>query len=190
MPKTTPRPGYGEGRQALIDAAIRIVATSGLRGLTYRAVAAEAGVTQGLVAHHFGTRADLIQATLEHTASQSIERSELKPASGRLDDLARDLSKRIRDEAEVEAFQFELALESRRNAALAPAAQGIYRRYIEATADALESVGVVASPDLARVVFAALDGLAFQQLLFNKPAATDKAIAALIDALRPLVDTQ
>lgn len=180
------RPGYGEGRQALIDAAIRVVAASGLRGVTYRAVATEAGVTQGLVAHHFGTRADLIRATLDHAAGQSIERSELKPASGRVDDVARDLSKRVREDAGLEAFQFELALEARRNPDLAPAAKAIYERYLEATAEALDSVGVRASIDLARVVFAALDGLAFQQLLFDDPEATDRAIAALIGLLRPL----
>mgnify|MGYP002381808121 CR=1 FL=1 len=154
--------------------------------MTYRAVAAEAGVTQGLVAHHFGTRSDLIRETLQHVAGQSIERSELKPASGLLGDMARDLSKRVRDDAGLEAFQFELALEARRNPDLAPAAQAIYERYLEATADALDSVGVRVSTDVARVVFAALDGLAFQQLLFDDPQATDRAIGALIDLLRPL----
>ncbi|WP_416979825.1 TetR family transcriptional regulator [Streptomyces sp. T028] len=48
------RLGYGEGRDALLIAAVRVVARDGLRKLTYRAVAAEAGVTHGLVAHHFG----------------------------------------------------------------------------------------------------------------------------------------
>ena len=48
------RPGYGEGRDALLTATVRVVARRGLRNLTYRAVAEEAGVTHGLVAHYFG----------------------------------------------------------------------------------------------------------------------------------------
>jgi DNA-binding transcriptional regulator YbjK len=36
------KPRYGEGRRALLDAAIRVVARQGLRGLTYRAVGKEA----------------------------------------------------------------------------------------------------------------------------------------------------
>src|SRR5438132_3593131 len=66
------KPRYGEGRQALLDAAVQVVGRSGLRGLTYRAVAAEAGVTQGLVAHHFGSRDRLIHEALLAAGAQSI----------------------------------------------------------------------------------------------------------------------
>ena len=41
------------GRHALLRATIVIVGHGGLRALTYRAVAAEAGVSHGLVRHHF-----------------------------------------------------------------------------------------------------------------------------------------
>lgn len=182
------RPGYGEGRQALIDAAIRVVARSGLRGLTYRSVAGEAGVTQGLVAHHFGSRRELIKATFEQAAHDSIERSSLEPPSGRLDDFARDLPTRMAAEAEVEAFQFELALEARRNPDVAPAARHVYRTYMTATEHALRSVGIAASEDLSRLVFAALDGLAFQQLLFEDLDATERARTELIALLRAAMD--
>ncbi|MFE4582354.1 hypothetical protein ACFRKC_42725, partial [Streptomyces chartreusis] len=37
------RMNYGEGREALLNAAVRVVARGGLRKLTYRAVAQEAG---------------------------------------------------------------------------------------------------------------------------------------------------
>lgn len=177
------RPGYGEGRQALIVAAVRVVARAGLRGLTYRAVAAEAGVTQGLVAHHFGSRSELIRATLEQAANDSIERSSLEPASGRLEDFARDLPARVAAEAETEAFQFELALEARRNPDITPAAQAIYRTYIAATDHALRAVGVGTNDDLSRLVFAALDGLAFQQLLFGDAQATERARGQLVALL-------
>ena len=46
---------YDEGREALLQAAVRVVADKGLRGLTFRAVAEEAGVNNTLVVHHFGS---------------------------------------------------------------------------------------------------------------------------------------
>lgn len=38
---------YGAGREALLNAAVRVVARGGLRKLTYRAVAEEAGSPTG-----------------------------------------------------------------------------------------------------------------------------------------------
>ncbi len=73
---------YGEGRAALLAAVVRIVAERGLRNLTYRAVAKEAGVTHGLVTHHFGTRDALIHAALEYSLETSIPPSAPKLAAG------------------------------------------------------------------------------------------------------------
>ena len=66
---------YGTGREALLDAAVRVVARGGLRRLTYRAVAQEAGVTHGLVVHHFGSRDALIEEALAHAVRQSLSSS-------------------------------------------------------------------------------------------------------------------
>lgn len=189
-PQAKPRPGYGEGRQALIDAAIEVVARAGLRGLTNRAVAREAGVTQGLVAHHFGSRAELIREALEHAARTSIERSTLEPESGQIDDLAAGLAQLVADDVHGQAFQYELALEARRNPELELAARALYESYLAATAHALATVGIPANPALARVVFAALDGLVFQQLLFGHPELTDAALEELRSVLRLLRDAK
>lgn len=64
---------FGAGRQALIEATITVVARAGLRNLTYRAVAKEAGVAHGLVAHHFGSRQALIEAALQHALDESAD---------------------------------------------------------------------------------------------------------------------
>src|SRR5690349_24381102 len=79
---------YGEGREALLKAAVRVVARGGLRRLTYRAVAEEAGVTHGLVVHHFGSRDALIEAPLEHTIRTSLSTSALEPGTGQVADFA------------------------------------------------------------------------------------------------------
>jgi TetR/AcrR family transcriptional regulator, regulator of biofilm formation and stress response len=60
------RPPRGDGRVALLEAAIRVGAHQGLCGLTIRSAAAEAGVSHGLVRHHFGSRQQLVDEALEH----------------------------------------------------------------------------------------------------------------------------
>ncbi|MFH8290698.1 TetR/AcrR family transcriptional regulator [Streptomyces sp. NPDC018059] len=49
-----------ERRAALVDAAIEVLAREGARGLTFRAVDAEAGVPTGTASNYFGNRDDLL----------------------------------------------------------------------------------------------------------------------------------
>src|SRR3954469_5294473 len=77
-------PGHGERRAALLSAAVRVLDRDGMRGLTYRAVAQEAGVSHGLVRHHFGSRDALIhEAVLDH-AERSLQSTRLESGTGRL----------------------------------------------------------------------------------------------------------
>jgi AcrR family transcriptional regulator len=179
------RPRHGEGREALLRATVHVVAREGLRGLTYRAVAEEAGVANTLVAHHFGSRDALLQAALEWAAEQSIGISLLEPGTGRLEDFAAGLSELIAADAGMQAFQYELALEARRRPELAPAVERMYAGYIEATRRELMRLGLdEPSEDLARAVFALLDGIALQQTLFGDAARTDAVVERLRTLLR------
>jgi AcrR family transcriptional regulator len=180
------RPSYGEGRQALLDAAIRVVATSGLRGLTIRAVGAEAGVTHGLVRHHFGSRDALVEETLKYSARMSIAASSLDPERGDIDGLAANLPAMADQQAELQAFQFELLLEARRRPELLPHVRAIYDEYVEATEAGLRQAGVDADADLALLVMAALDGLVLQQVVFGEPERTERVIGRLHEVLRAL----
>ena len=89
------RPQYGSGREALLDAAITVVARRGLRYLTYRSVAAEPGVTHRLVAHHFGSRDALLMATLRHSVHRSIDVTALRTEGGTPDDFVRGFAEMI-----------------------------------------------------------------------------------------------
>jgi AcrR family transcriptional regulator len=185
MAKQARRPRHGQGREALLAATVHVVAREGLRGLTYRAVADEAGVANTLVAHHFGTRDALLQAALEWAAEQSIGISLLEPATGRLEDFAAGLAELVADDAGMQAFQYELSLEARRRPELLPAVQRMYGAYIQATRRELMRMGLdEPSDDLARAVFALLDGIVLQHTLFGEPAATDAVVRRLRDLLR------
>ncbi|MFT3887422.1 MAG: TetR family transcriptional regulator [Arachnia sp.] len=58
----------------LRDAAIEIVAEEGAAGLTARGVAERAGLSAGLIRHHFGSMADLLVACDEYVAATINER--------------------------------------------------------------------------------------------------------------------
>jgi AcrR family transcriptional regulator len=186
----TGRPRYGEGRQALVEAAIRVVAEHGLRGLTLRAVGAEAGVTHGLVRHHFGTRAALIEAAVAYAVETSLAQTTLEPASGRLEDLASDLGGEIDRLVDLEAFQFEVLLEARRRPELMPHVERMYAAYREAMARTLRAAGLGEDPLLAHVAFAALDGLVLQQVAFGGAERTNGGVARLKELLASRRDAQ
>ncbi|MFI1565417.1 TetR/AcrR family transcriptional regulator [Streptomyces sp. NPDC020490] len=170
-------PEHGGGRDALLAAAIRVVARGGPRKLTYRSVAAEAGVTHGLVVHHFGSRDALLEQALCRAVRRSIETSSLVPASGRLEDFAGTLADFIGADPDLQAFQYELKLEAGRRPELQRHVDALYGAYRDAVREALDCFGV--SPDLAEIVFAALEGLVFHQVTSGDARRTEEGVAAL-----------
>jgi AcrR family transcriptional regulator len=179
MAAKTHKESKRNGYWALLRAVPRTVARVGFRGLTYRALAAEAGVTYGLISYHFGTREALIEDAAKLAVEEAIVGSTLVPESGKLDDFAGGLPRLIRENAAAQAFQFDLVTESMRNEKLHPPVVKLYSRYIDAVEEALREFGVEDDPALARLVFAALDGLTLQQFIFEDEAQTEAAIARL-----------
>lgn len=59
-------------RQSIARAAVRILRVSGIEGLTHRAVAAEAQVSQGSTTYYFTSRNDLLNAAIEYSTQASI----------------------------------------------------------------------------------------------------------------------
>lgn len=187
MPREpTPRPPYAEGRDALLDAAARVVARDGFAGLTYRTVAREAGTTHGLVGYHFGSRDRLIHETVTKVRREAIDASALAPESGRLEDFASHLAQLAQEAPDAQVFQFALALEARRHAELAPEVRALYDDYLEVIGGTLAALGVEADAALVRLVFAALDGLMLQQLIYGRQEDTEASVTVLQELLRGL----
>ncbi|MHB9856289.1 TetR/AcrR family transcriptional regulator [Streptomyces krungchingensis] len=175
---------YGEGREALLNAAVRVVARGGLRKLTYRAVAEEAGVTHGLVVHHFGSRDALIEATLAHTIRTSLTTSALEPGTGKVADFAAGVSEMVTADPDLQAFQYELLLEARRRPELLVPLRELYDEYFDATQRELSRMLPAGADEaLTRLVFAALDGLVLHQLVLGEP----EVIVAALEELRSLL---
>jgi AcrR family transcriptional regulator len=169
---------YGTGRNELLQAAIHVVAAQGLRGLTFRSVAAEAGVTHGAVQYHFGSWNNLVAEALGFAVKRSIDTAGLKSAGPGFEDFADALVASVASDPELQAFQFELSLEARRRPELLPTAAQGYDAYRSAVREALTAAGSN-DPALGEIVMVALDGLVFQQTVFNDAERTQKALAAL-----------
>lgn len=173
------RPARGEGREALIRGIIRVVARDGVDGLTFRSVAEETGVTHGLVHYHFGTREAMINEALSWAAQDAIEAARVMPLGDGLEDFASDVGVMIEANPQPIAFQFELALQGLRWPAVGDQVELLYRHFIDTFRIALVEAGVEADDVLARVVFAAVDGLSLQQLIFGERQLTDEAMERL-----------
>jgi AcrR family transcriptional regulator len=178
-------------RQALIDAAITVIAERGLRGFTYRAVAQEAGVTHGLVQHYFGT----LETLLEETLTVAFQRDQAEApahASHGVDEIVERLPAHVDETRAQQAFQYEVLIESLRRHELEPRMRGIYLDYVSAMQQRLRRAGLPDDPALGRVVFAAVDGLVLQRLLFPEPGEMEAGLEWLremLDALRERVVT-
>jgi AcrR family transcriptional regulator len=184
----TRRPAHGAGRQALLDATIRVARREGIDAVTFRSVAEEAGVTNGLIVHHFGTRDALMREALRHAARASIDTSLLEPTEGDPIRIASGLSERVAGAPADEIFQFQLVLEAVRRNDLLDEARATYDAYIDATEHALEHAGISRSRAFTRLVFAALDGLSLQQLVYGDATATTEALDELYGLLRSIAD--
>jgi AcrR family transcriptional regulator len=176
-------PGHGERRQALLSAAMRVLDRDGMRGLTYRSVAREAGVSHGLVRHHFGSRDALIHEAVLDLAERSLQSTRLESGTGRLEDLGAGTSRMITDARNLPDVDYELVLEARRRPELAPAVHALYDRYLDATRRELDRIGLADDEPLVRLVFAALDGLVIQMLVYGRVDEADAAIARLHELL-------
>ncbi len=82
-------------RQAILDAAIAVIARRGVRGLRVEQVAAEAGVAVSLIYYYFVNRNGLVQATLDHANDRAARKAGMSAEAmllAELDESAHDTS--------------------------------------------------------------------------------------------------
>jgi AcrR family transcriptional regulator len=167
---------YGDGRDALLSAVIDVVAEKGLRGVTYRSVAARAGVNHTLITHHFGSIEGLLAATLEWAVQRSIDETGLARVADFDEKFADALLASVSSEPELQLFQFEMLLEARRKPELRALLDRLYDNYISTVETALRGRSLDTDDELSRAIFAALDGLMLQFLTFGNPAKIRSAV--------------
>lgn len=65
-----------ERQQKILEAAVRVIAQSGVRGLRVEKIAAEAGISTSLLYYHFTNRAGLLRKTLEFVSDRAAAYTE------------------------------------------------------------------------------------------------------------------
>ncbi|MEU9300867.1 TetR family transcriptional regulator [Streptomyces sp. NPDC048269] len=101
-------------RAALLDAAIEVLARDGSRGLTLRAVDAEAGVPTGTASNYFANRAQLLVQILRRTRERLVPDPADLTAPLDTEMLLGRLLERMRRERSVHIAMLELRLEGTR----------------------------------------------------------------------------
>lgn len=187
-PKKVP---LGEERRAAIaDAAIHLVATRGLRGLTHRAVDAEAGLPPGSTSYYHRTRNALLTACVHRMltrdlaaahptrqpadSSGSTSGAEGLVGSGTAqwpgerpaleDMLAGMVVQLVRERADDQVARYELSLEARRQPELLDTIVQGGRVLRENLAALLAAIGVPDADEVAWPVAAMLDGLLWDRV--------------------------
>jgi DNA-binding transcriptional regulator YbjK len=176
---------YGHGREALLEATIRVVSAQGLRGLTYRTVAAEAKVSHGSVQYHFGDWSTLVESALAYCVDRSVPSSVLTSSGDGFDGFADGVVDLVFSNPDLQAFQYEIQLEARRRPELLPVVNRMNNRYRELVSQELRRHGID-DPNMAEIVFMALDGLVLHHAIHGDAARTSGAAEALREILRSI----
>jgi AcrR family transcriptional regulator len=188
----------GEKAQRIVDAMRESVAKRGAAGSTFEQVAAEAGVSRGLLHYYFGTKERLLVEVVRRDAELRVERLEAPLArAGNVDDVLDVLLASLMDALENEPgfflLLFELFSAGRRNQDIQREMGQLFGRIRGHLAEALkakEREGVLNlrydAEAVASFLFAIADGFALQAL--SDPARDHAAaIAASTAAARHLL---
>ncbi len=179
--------------QVLLDAAVEVLAAQGLRGLTHRAVDAQAGLPIGSCSAYLRTRQALLTALASYVVGQV--RRDIAELGSRLDEepnieqaaleTASMFSEWLRQPALLLA-RLELGLEAIRSPELA--AEFAQQRAALATVvtDLVARRRPEQAAEMADILIAALDGVLIEA--FRKPAQSrvdyiERSLRALLDVV-------
>ncbi|MFE9651099.1 TetR/AcrR family transcriptional regulator [Streptomyces sp. NPDC006365] len=181
-------------REQVLDAAVRVLGTGGLRGLTYQAVDKAADAPAGTTSNHFRSRALLVTgvvAHLEELDARDWRHFASAPAAGDPEALADALAHTVRHALgparHRSAARYALALEGIARPEVREPLVRARQALIELTSVWLENAGSPAPRDHGRVLFDHLDGLMFHQITTPEPDFDPRPdIRTVLGAFLPL----
>jgi DNA-binding transcriptional regulator YbjK len=182
-------------RGRLLDAALSIVGSEGLRALTHRRIEDEAGLARGSARYHLGTNDQIVAATLEHAVLRDSRVNEavlakvgFEALAGRTTSfpeiLAALVSAFLENPGDLRA-RYELLLEATRRPSLEEEAQRWRAQFVSASELALTAAGQADPHTVAVLLVACIDGLVFDALITgrtNAPELAERAAAAILRA--------
>lgn len=193
MPRTNPARRHG-----LTDAAITLLASDGVHGLTHRSAERAAGLPAGTASNYFRSREELLVATAERVVElhlADMERADTEAARKTTGQTAPDVVQLIAASLETAASAqrdrylavFELTLESRRRPALAAALARLAGGAVGFTGDQHAELGLEVPPRAAPLLIMLYGGALFTLVTSPRmpggPTAHDLARAIVAGAL-------
>ena len=167
--------GVGE---RILDAALNILAESGLQHLTQLQVANRAGVRQSHLTYYFPTRDDLLSAVTERAVdgiAAGFRQMVTDGVKGKQKPLVERLARSVADLAHMRMFVAMIV-----EADADPAVRSVMRRATERIEAALaEALGGDRALERARLVLAAVWGLGLYQFLMRPASKADPTRAYL-----------
>jgi DNA-binding transcriptional regulator YbjK len=190
---TARRPRGERTRAHVLEAALRVLAREGPRGVTHRAVAEEAGTSVRGTTYYFASRAELLHDAFAHYTEQAVARfdaiAEAGPPPDRLsvDEAAAMLAAIVESDLEQDraglVAEFELVLDVARGGDL-EAQYRVWQDRLEGMLGAYaRALGSTTPEAHARVVLATLRGLEIEALARPSHRTTHAELASVFRVL-------
>jgi AcrR family transcriptional regulator len=172
LPFSDPTPNLAPTAARILEAAKRVLAREGFRGLTFETIAREAGENPALIRYHFGSKAGLIAALVDSVlyqeATELIEQLTPVPAGDARREALLKLHEGLPDDVDAYRNFFELIPHIVRDDELRPHLRGLFDWYRKLDAWALKDAGEREPPahiaPMALLTVAIADGIALQKL--------------------------
>ncbi|HEY8481274.1 MAG TPA: TetR family transcriptional regulator [Spirillospora sp.] len=184
-----------ERRTALLDAAIEVLAREGARGLTFRAVDAEAGVPVGTASNYFANRDDLLTQAgrrvyerLQPDATTLTRALEGPRDRAKVTELMHDVVGRVVDFRTGYLALLELRLEATRRPGLRDVLTERVREDVEANIAYHVDAGLPGDADTVRLLYLALNWLIVEHLTLPgvfSDEETEKLVAVAVERAVP-----
>jgi DNA-binding transcriptional regulator YbjK len=181
-------------QQGLLSAAVRVVARSGLRGLTHRAVDREAGLPEGSCSAYMRTRLALLTRLTEYVISQFArdveqltQRVAEQPGAHRY--AVEQTAAMLRSwllRPELLITRMELSLEGSRQPEIARFCRAQSRQLVDVVEHAMVSTAGEHGRERAGTLIAALDGVllhALQEAPADRASYLSESVELLMGAL-------
>jgi TetR/AcrR family transcriptional regulator, transcriptional repressor of bet genes len=196
VPRNTAAPKFTrltseERRAQLIDVGLACLARGGIQEFTVDKICAAAGVSRGLILHHFGSMGGLLAAVYAHIYRETTpEVSDLNPPEARLSALIDGYFAPKAFSRDVLNSWVALWGQIANTPSLREEHQRQYRQYLEDVTDAIAAKAAangrqVPAESLAKSLICLVDGLCLQHCLDPAVMPADEAAAGCWAFLEP-----
>ncbi|GAB2755420.1 TetR/AcrR family transcriptional regulator [Amycolatopsis magusensis] len=182
-------------REALVDATIEVLAREGARGLTFRAVDAEAGVPVGTASNYFANRDDLLTQAGQRIhlrlgpEAEELEQIMRAPRDRELvNRLMHDILRRLTDGRSNYLALLELRLEATRRPELQATLTETLKANLAQNIDFHLEAGLPGDRDTVLLLYLAMTGLVVEHLTLPEvlaPFPLDEVIDTLVARVTP-----